>query len=226
MDLLEKKGLALELVPDLDRVSELVKQSGKTYLTPVLDPLQNDFVSQNCFWLVAKRDDVPVLLGGARIDDLGAESPEFILRQFERGYGKGVVSKVDERVRSQVKGRAAYFGDLFSSAASGLGRKNVRFFVAVANYLAVAHYRADCVYSFMRGVDVLRGSADTNGFTQRNLDPLTWARKPVGRGDGEQLVYRDASENAAYFEAVRRELACTQSGSALHLSGSLLSTQA
>jgi len=210
-DYLEQQGMTLRTVVDFDEIPEVVGLSGKSYLTPILDPRQNDFSAENSFWLIAEKDGVPVIVGGARVDDVGGNGGAFVKRLFNRTYGEGTITAVDARVGDQIRGRAAYFGDLFSSAAGRLGRRNVRYFLAVANYIAVTHYQVDCVYSFMRGADVQRGSADVNGFMGRNLAPLEWGVKPQGRGDAEQLVYRQSDDHVDYFEAVKLELACRRS---------------
>lgn len=211
VDALSRVGVVVEVENNFDLIPDLVEESGKGYLTPFLDPRLHNFTKQNCFWLTARCDGVLVMLGGARIDDVGMESRDFIASMFGRGYGRGCVCDVDEAVGRNITGRTAYFGDLHSNSSRGLGRQNVRYFTGIANHIASTQFRSDCVYSLMRSVDVLRGSADKNGFTSRIMQPITWNNAPDGWGNNEQLVYRGSADNDKYFNQIIQELDHTRS---------------
>lgn len=207
---LSDSGIELDVVRDFQTIPALLSEIGKEYITPFLDPHLNSFTSGGCFWLAARKEGRLVMLGGARVDDLGAEAPQFIANTFNRGYRDGCCLSVCGEVARQISGRVAYFGDLMSIGSHSLGRRNVRCFTGIANYLAVSHYGADCVFSFMRSKDVRRGSADVNGFTGRILSPIQWAERPSPDWMDEQIVYRGRDDHAPYFEALRRELVYRQ----------------
>lgn len=208
-------GIIVDVVDDSATVPSLLDEIGKDYITPVLDPRNNDFSTENSFWMTARKGGKLVILGGARVDDVGRSAADFIRNMMNRGYSSDCILHVAREVDLALHGRVAYFGDLKSIAGVGLGRKNVRWFTCVAHYVAACHFRADVVYSFMRGADVLLGSADRNGFDNRLRQPLIWGNKPDGRGEAEQLVYRLRSENDAYFQTIIQELAYSKSGQTL-----------
>ncbi|MEP5728107.1 MAG: hypothetical protein ABJL67_01910 [Sulfitobacter sp.] len=209
-DQLQASGIEVRVETNFSKVPDLVAEIGKSYLTPHLDPQRNDFTKQNCFWLSGRRGGNLVLLGGARIDDVGRDGADFLMSMINRGYGAGTIAGVSSKVDGILKGRCAYFGDLISKSAIGLGRKNVPLFSGIAHYLAASEFRADCTYSLMRSADVNLGSADRNGFTGRLLKPLDWGQKPQGRGEDELLVFRMRDDNDDYFSSFRRESVCKQ----------------
>lgn len=210
---LAAQGMEVNLIRGVDAVHGAVAAINKPYLTPWLDPAANDFTDANSFWLLASRDGVPQIIGGGRVDDLGHDAASKIGAMFERGY-PGALKSVNPECSQRLRGRVAYFGDLKSVSTRGLGRKSVFAFLGVANYIAATQMQADTVYSFMRMKDILRGSADVNGFTCRILNPLSWSHDvPEHRDPSEQIVYRPRADNDAYFSMVTQELGCSELGS-------------
>lgn len=210
---LGEMGLTIEVTVDPGRVLWSVEGSGKPYLTPWLDPYLNDFNERNFFWLIAKKSDEPVIVGGGRLDSLSMDGDWAIHRMFQRGYGQQAVVAVNPEVRAIIDGRACYLGDLYSRTATGMARKATRYYLGLANFLAAHQLDADVVYSFMRESDVRRGSADTNGLDARIYNPVQWGDVPDARDTSEIIVYRDIANNSAYFDGLKRELA--NSGSVL-----------
>ncbi|GAA4218540.1 hypothetical protein GCM10022290_09290 [Sagittula marina] len=203
---LAQRGLEVSLSQDPLEVAASVAAVGKPYLTPWLDPLSNDFGERNFFWVIGRSKDGVEMVGGGRIDDLGERPSGLIKRLFDRTYGVGTVTGVSERCDDALQGRVCYLGDLYSRSTRGLGRERVRAFVGVAHAFAAMSFSVDATYSFMRNADILRGSADVNGFTRRVLDPVTWGQMPEARSETEQIVYRHRSDDAVYFNGLIREL--------------------
>lgn len=202
---LSEKGLSLRVTVDADEVFGSVEEIGKPYLTPWLDPKKNDFTASNFFWLIASREGEPIIVGGGRLDLVGDNAGGHMSRAFARGYGAGAVLGVNPEISTRLGGRLCYLGDLFSKAGAGLSRVHRRNYLVVANYIASQHFKADCTYSFMRVADVLRGSADLNGFDRRLYNPVQWGEVPEGRHESEIIVYRNAGGDRAYFESLMQE---------------------
>lgn len=208
---LRAAGLTLSVVQGAAAVHRVVGEIEKPYLTPWLDPARNDFTPKNHFWLVASSARGPEIVGGARLDDMGDAADAAVLSMFQRGYGAGSVLSVSGDVARMLRGRAVYFGDLHSRSSRGMGRRNVRWFLGVANYLSLALFRHDVVYSFIRQADILRGSADVNGFAARIANPVEWGEVPAHRDLSEVIALRRRCGDAAYFEAIKQELGGSRS---------------
>lgn len=201
-----EKGISLSVTVDIDEIRESVERIGKPYLTPWLDPKLNDFTPANYFWLIASRNENPVIVGGGRLDDVGQNAGGHMSRAFARGYGPDAVLSVNAELSRHLAGRLCYLGDLFSKSGAGLSRVHRRNYLGVANYIASQHFKADHTYSFMRATDVLRGSADLNGLDRRLYDPVRWGAVPDGRDESEIIVYRKAKDDPSYFDRLKREL--------------------
>ena len=223
---LASNGISLRVTVDAAEVATSVASIGKDYLTPWLDPSLNDFTEGNFFWLIAEKKEVPVIVGGGRLDRYGNDGAGTIRRLFERSHGPESIAYVSDAVSVGLRGTVCYLGDLHSKAGVGLSRANRRFYLGVAHYIASVHFRADATYSFMRTSDVMRGSADINGFDQRISEPYGWVEPPSKRSNDEVLVYRRAENNAMYFNALRRELAAYEEGSVVDPAQSGLRAQA
>lgn len=217
---LDKNGLSIWPTTDPAEIMDAIESVGKPYLTPWLDPLKNDFSANNYFWLIAAKKGQPAIVGGGRLDIVSSDSSQFVHRMFERAYGNEAISSVSSEISNKLDGRICYLGDLYSKSGLGLARSNRRYFLGVANYIASSHLRADYTYSFMRPVDVRRGSADTNGLDRRIYEPFTWETVPKGRAKDEVLVYRKTSSDISYFDEIKRELASREAISIDRLDGS------
>ena len=203
---LEANGISLHVTVDSNQISESIEEIGKGYLTPWLNPALNDFGSDNFFWLIAEKEGAPVIVGGGRLDPYGYDGAAVVRRMFKRLYGSGSIAEVSDEISASLRGSVCYLGDLHSKAGVGLSRANRRFYLGVAHYISAVHFNADATFSFMRSVDVLRGSADINGFDQRIMRPYQWHEVPENRSNEEVLVYRMSERNRQYFQSLRREL--------------------
>lgn len=203
-EILSRQGIEIEAVTDVDTVHRSVEEIGKPYLTPWLNPATNDFTPENYFWLIGRQEGTAVLVGGARLDIVQSNASGAFLRMFRRAYGPDAVLGVSSEC-DKLCGRLVYFGDLQSRTANGLSRKLVRYFLGLAHAMAVAHFRADVVYSFIRKADGLRGSADINGFDGMIRSPLLWGEQPPGRNTTERLYFRGPQMHRPYFEELLKD---------------------
>lgn len=164
-DLVRGYGYEVEQTSDFDLIRDSIDRIGKPYLTPELDCSKSDLSPANCFWLIVKKDGVPVALGGVRHDDVGDLVSEFWGRQFARHYSGGI-SSIASPVTDAIKGRVCYMGDLFVATDERRPR-NINIVAAVSRIgfgLCYLEWRPDCVYSFIRKKDVERGAAAKYGF--------------------------------------------------------------
>jgi hypothetical protein len=203
---LGSNGIQIDLVTDPDEIAASLSGMRNAFISPWLDPACNDFTSDNYFWLVGSRDGEPLLVGGGRLDVVGNLGRAFIRNKFNLAYGPGTVCDVRLRVARELRGRVCYLGDLQSKAGSGLSRLNRQYYLGVANFISATHFRADSTYSFMRVLDVERGSADINGFDQRISKPVVWGNIPSSRSMEELIVFRDSINNTIYFQNLKRVL--------------------
>ncbi len=208
---LSDAGLAVNMVQDPDEIASAVKDAGKSYLTPWLDPAVNDFTEGNHFWLVAADANGVAMVGGARIDDFGMQPGRAMQSMFRRGYGDGAVLKVSSECDRELRGRVAYFGDLHSRSTSSLGRTRVRCFCGLANFIAVSMFKCETVYSFIRRKDISRGSADVNGFNRKISQPLEWGWLPEARSKSECIAFRKSDSHDEYFNDLILELGSSES---------------
>jgi len=204
---LAKQGLKVAVTVDPGKIRDSVDKVGKPYLTPILDPAQNDFSESNYFWMIASREGEPVIVGGGRLDHMAQGASAHIARGLNRAYGAGTIIDVSSDVSKHLQGRVCYLGDLYSKSVKGLSRNNVRHFLGVANFIAATQFQADYTYSFMRRADVMRGSADVNGFDRRIYKPVQWGSVPTARCDSEIIAYRSATSDEQYFDGIMQELA-------------------
>lgn len=185
------QGYRVEEVADFSRIEEIVAASEKAYLTPLVSPQKNDLTEGNCLWLVAWKGDVPVMLGGARLEDLGLESvstfwPRSLERLYDRPKGE-LIEAVCETVGSVLRGRLAYFGDLHVSpqARGRNSLKSVRAFVTLGHLAVSLKWKPEFVYAFIREADALRGASLRYGFLDVYPQPMRWLDPPNPRTNSE-----------------------------------------
>ena len=163
---LDRIGISLEQCTDFVKVEDLFSKLGKTYLTPHLDPSQNDFTAANCFWLVAYRNEEPFGIGGIRMDDLTTESIDrYWKRHFGRLY-KGGIDQIAAPIIDVLKGRICYIGDFYIAPHA---RGSIAFLVAItqiAHALIKLKWDPDYTYAFLHEKSVNLGAAVRYGFTQ------------------------------------------------------------
>lgn len=186
---LNGRGYRIEEITDYSRIEEIAADSRKAYLTPLVSPKTNDLTNGNCIWLAAWKGDVPVMLGGARLEDLGSESvssfwPRSLERLYDRPRGE-LIESVCDGVAAVLRGRLAYFGDLHVSPEVRGSLASVRAFVTIG-HLAVSLKWDPCfVYAFVRERDALRGASLRYGFLDAYPAPMRWIDPPRPRTNAE-----------------------------------------
>ncbi|CUH87339.1 hypothetical protein PH5382_01265 [Phaeobacter sp. CECT 5382] len=192
-------GFTIREVGDVSTIPSLIERIGKPYLTPISNPLHNDFTEGNSIWLVAEKDGEPVYLGCARLEDLGSESvSRYWSRVLSRAYSEGGRESVIENVRPEVDkalgGRIVYFGDLFVKLKGRGSRRALRSFVAIGHLAVSLKWNPDWIYCFVREADILRGAAILYGFTTLFPNPFHWVEPPFPRDNSEWLAALPRSE--------------------------------
>lgn len=216
---LAEVGVEVEVTSDADMIARSVHEVRKDYISPLLDPQKNDFTDQNYFWIIAKKEGVPVAVGGGRLDCVADQLDQQLLSAFKRGYGENTLLSVSNSVIRELKGRVCYLGDLYIPNGRGLMKSVRPHFLVIANYISSQHFHADVTYSFMRQSDVFRGGADINGFTCRIQTPVVWGKLPSSRCNSELIVYRPKFEDCSYFRSFMPELERREAISTVNPSG-------
>lgn len=178
---------------DLDEVASILKDAGKPFLSPILDPGRNDFTPSNCFWLVAEESGRPQIVGGVRCDDLRQMSlSAFWKRMLPRVFGDTLIDDLSCDVSAPISGKVAYFGDLQSLGDTGLSRRSqarVRLFCGIGHFLAAQEFDSDVTYCFVRDRDVMRGTPANYGFLDLVPFPFGWSSDPYPSGCPEWVAY-------------------------------------
>ena len=186
---LAERGLRIEQVTEYDRIPEIVERAQKEYLTPVVSPVHNDLTQGNCIWLVAWLGDQPAMVGGARLEALGAESvSSFWPRSLGRMYGREpgeLIHSVSSEISSRLNGNLAYFGDLHVNPSMRGMLSNLRAFIAIGHMAVSLNWDPDFTYAFVREADVMRGAAARYGFLDVFPQPMVWNNPPKPRSNGE-----------------------------------------
>jgi hypothetical protein len=194
-ELLLHRGLRLEVLEDYSRVREAIDFAGKEYLTPFSSPDFNDFTSENCIWMCAYDGDGPVILGAARLEDLGNERLDvYWERTFGRAYRGSEIHNVSSVITNRVQGKIVYFGDLFVAKRARGNRSNLRAFTAIGHMLCSLKWDPDWIYCFLRQRDASRGAAQLYGFNWIEPSPYEWIGVPPQN--------RSNSEVAAFLSRV------------------------
>lgn len=188
-DYLASQGITVMALDNFERVSELLAEAGKPYLTPFSSPIHNDLTEGNALWLIGLRDGRPVMMGCARLEDIGREPIEsYWRRAFARAYagqGAGSLHSVNPEITKWVSGRLVYFGDLFIEQGTRGMRSNLRCFTAVGHMAVSLKWDPDYTYAFIRERDLLRGSGHAYGFNWFVPDPFVWPNPPHPRSPTE-----------------------------------------
>ncbi|MCR9124497.1 MAG: hypothetical protein NXH82_00075 [Rhodobacteraceae bacterium] len=183
------EGYLLRVEQDFDMVPKIIDAIGKPYLTPKMSPFFNDFTGENCFWLLLERGDQLVAAAGARLDDLGGGSiTEYWRRTMRRHYGAGkheVIGRVAHPCEEDLRGRLAYFGDLYFAAGAGRSLQTVRRFVMIGHMLSALKWNPDWTYAFLRERDIKRGAGYHYGFNRYIPDAQFWIDPPAPRENTE-----------------------------------------
>lgn len=163
-------GMTIRQVFDPDEVRFILSRMEKGFVSPLLDPGENDFTPANGFWLIAEEQGEPRLAGGVRFDDLrGLDVSAFWERMLGRAFEGAPKLAVDSFPMEFVSGRTAYFGDLLSKGRVGLGREGqirLRLFTGVGHFLTQEEFDPDVVYCFLTEKDAARGAPFSYGFLE------------------------------------------------------------
>lgn len=200
---LEGEGYQIEELTDYMAIGGLMDQIGKAYLTPMNSPTANDFTQKNVLWLVARKSGVPVMVGAARLEDLGDETvDEYWRRLFWRHHPEAKFRLNFPTVVSDMKGKLAYFGDMFVVQGHRGKANALRAFVALGHVAVSMKWDPDWTYCFVRERDVMRGSPSRFGFTRQMGVAFSWEGKPPEPRTGtEWLVGLPRGELAASISA-------------------------
>lgn len=188
-DYLLSVGIRVEQLEDFSKVKSLVSITQKNYLTPLASPEKNDLTHGNCIWLIGWYESEPVILGGARLEDLQGEPvTSFWPRSLGRLYGRdpqALISAISEEVAKRLRGRLAYFGDLHVAKNNRGSLANLRAFTTIGHLAVSLQWNPDHTYAFVREDDVMRGAAARYGFCDMYVRPITWVDPPPPRSDSE-----------------------------------------
>lgn len=191
---LAEQGIVVREFTDYGKLMSVIDKSSKDYLVPFLSDHHNDFHSSNALWIVGEADGAPVMLGGARLEELGEERlASYWPRLFRRHYGesrKDVITDVNDLLNEQMTGRLVYFGDLRNEPAyAGPKRTNIRAFTMIGHLLTQLRWKQDHTYAFIRRRDVGLGAAMYYGFNFSVPRPFRWIEEPFPRSKTEQCAF-------------------------------------
>lgn len=190
---------------DFDGSVAKLMAAGKTYLTPNMSPLANDFTKNNCFWLMLTFEGETVGGIAARRDQLGDETlGSFWRRAMRRQYGQGEdqVKTVSHFIDTEVRGDVTYFGDLLVAKEHRGHGSHLRFFTMLAQMTACLRWDSDWTYSFISEARAEAGGAYTYGFAKTIPGAQEWIKAPKTRSSSECCVIssrNDLKDIAAYF---------------------------
>ncbi|MEM6891853.1 MAG: hypothetical protein AAF636_27610 [Pseudomonadota bacterium] len=198
------------IVPKLEAI-------GKTVIHPKMDPLKNDFTDRNCFWLMLEKKGQLFGCVGARLEDIGDESPvSYWARTAERHYPESNLPRFDHvspEMLKAIRGKVAYMGDLhFHANYRGTAWTNF----VLRNLLLLLHiniqinWRVDCTYAFLRRKDYLNAKAEQYHYMRNMPGYQRWDEPPEGRSKTESLLTMPRKEFehlVAYLNQNPEELA-------------------
>lgn len=195
-----ERGLDLRIRQefDLNAVPGILEHLGKTFLSPMLDPKNNDFTPAKSFWLVAEDDEGPAICGGMRVDDLGGmDIKSYWGRSLRRGFQQTPTAYSEPFPPGVLEGRICYFGDLFARRGSSVAKRsarNLQLFTAIGHYMAFAEFDCDVVYCFIQDRDVQRGAHVKYGFLDLLPFNYEWETDPYPAGRPEWIGYLTAKK--------------------------------
>jgi hypothetical protein len=201
------KGISVDVITDYAVVRDLIAASGKDYLTPFSSPDHNDFTDGNCIWLCGSDGEGPVMLGAARLEDLGPEPiDQYWPRVFQRAYPSSSQPRIDRispSISGEVGGRLVYFGDLFVAKRFRGARENLQMFTAIGHLLCSLKWEPDWIYCFLRNRDAARGAAYLYGFCVVERQPYRWVGcPPDGRSNQECAAFLPKRSLGVMVESV------------------------
>lgn len=201
-------GLKIRQEFDQEKVAHILKDMGKEFLSPILDPSKNDFTPANSFWLIAEDDGKPVIAGGVRFDDLrDVDVRKYWDRMLFRLFGQRPSPEVLDFPTNVLSERIAYFGDLWAVKGIGLskiGRANLRLFTGVGHYLTQLEFEPDVTYCFVQDRDVQRGTPAVYGFLELWPFLYSWDKDPYPAGCPEWIACTHKKQFPQLMASLRR----------------------
>ena len=191
---LADKDFEIEELTDLSTIGEIANNMDKPYLTPMSSADHNDFTEMNHICLVARKNGKPIMMGCARLEDIGAEPvSSYWTRVFTRAYGAPssppVISNINPEVERNFTRKLVYFGDLFVAKGGRGNRSALRAFVAIGHLAVSLKWDPDWIYCFIRERDLMLGASAMYGFNRDFGSPFEWVDEPPHpRNRSEQLV--------------------------------------
>lgn len=189
---LEALGFELDVFSDIEGVAEFIGGVGKDGVTPKMDPMRNDFSTDNCCWFSLKVNGEQYAVIGSRSEEVGpAGLSQYLSRSTNRHYrenGKVAVSSVASTSALAIFGKAAYVGELHVHEGKRGRRDVLRLFVIFTISMVTAEWGVDNVYAFFRERDVLARMPQHYGFTDCVPGVMRWDADVDGRGSSEWLA--------------------------------------
>ncbi len=189
---LEEAGLTVHMTSDFEEVELAIRDIGKSYLTPKMDPTNNDFTEENSFWLFLMKDGEYVGGVAARHDILRTEPvSEFWRRAYRRYYPNisgETFALIESSVLANMTGGLTYVGDLFIREGNRGSREVLNSLMLLMHINCALKWESDWLYAFMWDRHVSLGMAAKYGFTRTIPGIRKWVAAPEGRRDDEWLV--------------------------------------
>lgn len=204
---LDSVGLSAETSHDFMEVQRELPSIGKERVSRVMDVSNNDFTSDNAFWILLRRREALVACMGMRIDRLGDESAaDFWCRAIPRQYGAfGSRIEIDDASRSvlkKIKGKLVFMGDLHFDEPERGNEITLITYVHLAHCICFSRWNPKWIYAFHRRWDVFDGYAAKYGFSSQWPGVQTWTNPPDYRSSKEYLSVisrKDFNQRVGYF---------------------------
>lgn len=191
---LEGFGYQVEAVDNFSSIAERVRLTGRISQTPMMDIGRLDFTKDTAFWLFLRKEGCDVGAIGAKFVDLGDEDFEAYLRrtsQAQYGSQSDLISSVAPPLKSALKGKLVYIGELeFERKARG-GLDVLEAFIGAMKALCALQWRDfDWMYAYIPE-EHLKLERYYH-FSMRIPRAITWKKPPPpGRLSNHYLIAED-----------------------------------
>ena len=180
-----------------------ITKSGKSYLTPVLSPSENDLCETDYSWLTVYKEETAIACLGLRRYSLGTEEfSDFWTRTMNRHYGTrefAAVQHTSKVLDREITKDCVYFGDLFvSQDISGF-----KLFTNLVHYgvaYATLKWNPTCLFAFITKENFNRGIKTAFGFTMSIPGVVEWNDNPDNRRTSEVCIILPHQHVASVFE--------------------------
>lgn len=191
---LEALGYQIDAVDNFSEIAERVRGTGRVSQTPMMDINRLDFTKNSAFWLFLRKGERDVGAIGAKFVDLGDEEFESYLRrtsQAQYGSRSDLISSVAPPLKSALKGRLIYIGELeFERKARG-GLDVLEAFIGAMKGLCALQWRDfDWMYAYIPE-EHLKLERYYH-FSMKIPHAITWKNPPPpGRLNSHYLIAED-----------------------------------